>query len=481
MTKRPLTLLLPLLMRTSARKNGHPWPRFSILALLLAFATVPAARAENLMDAYRAARNSDPVLLQADASRRAVAENVDQARAVLLPQINASGNFSEDHGISTSNQPVKTGNGFQVFSTRSTSTTRNFNKQATLDQTLFDFGKFASLRASHAQAASGEAQYAAAEQDLILRTATAYFNLLTAEDELRFAKANEQALAKQEDQAQQRFNVGLSAITDVDAAKAQHDAAAASVIQAQNVVFDDREALSQITGQPVGALDKLTDNLPLDKPQPDAIDAWVDLAVRSNPTLQAQRDQVDAFDHEINVARAGHLPTLSAQVSYTDSPAYGDQRSTTLPGTVHFDSGRNDTIVGLVLQVPIFSGGLVQSRVRQSIAQRDQQSDLFEQDRRTVVRNTRSAFNAIEAGISEVEAQRQAVTSAQKALEATQAGFEVGTRTIVDVLISQQTLFQAQSNYSQARHAFVINQLTLKGSAGTLDVKDLEAVNGLLQ
>lgn len=451
-----------------------------VVALALASMAAPAAHAENLMDAYRQARDSDPVLRQADDARRVVAENVPQARAVLLPQINASGSFSDEHGTSTSNQPVNNGNGFQVFATRSSSSTRSFNKQATLDQTIFDFGKFAQLRASHAQAASGVSQYDAAEQDLLLRTATAYFNVLTAEDELRFAQANEQALSKQLDQAQQRFNVGLSAITDVDAAKAQHDAAAASVIQAQNVVFDDREALSQITGQPVGALDKLTDDLPLNKPQPDNIDAWVDLAQRTNPTLQAQRDQLDASQSEINVARAGHLPTLNAQVSYSDSPSWGDQTGTNIVGSTHFDSGRHDTIIGLVLQVPIFSGGFTQSRVRQSVAQRDQQTDLLEQDRRDVLRNTRSAFNSIEAGISEVEAQRQAVLSAQKALEATQAGFEVGTRTIVDVLISQQNLFQAQSAYSQARHAFVINQLTLKSSAGTLDVKDLQAVNALL-
>lgn len=455
--------------------------RSTLALLVMACLGATSAHAENLMDAYRQARQSDPILQQAEAQRRAISENVNQAWAVLLPQINAQGSFSDSHGTSTSNQPVNSGNGFQVFATRSSSSTRNFDKSATLDQTIFDFGKFASVGAARAQRASGDANYEAAEQDLILRTATAYFNVLTAEDELRFAKANEQALAKQLDQAQQRFNVGLSAITDVDAAKAQHDAAAAAVIQAQNVVFDDREALSQITGQPVGALKTLTDDLPLNKPQPDAIDAWVDLALRSNPALQSQRDQVNAFNHDVTVARAGHLPTLNAQVSYTDSPAWGDQTGTSIPGSAHFDSGRHDTVVGLVLQVPIFSGGLTHSRVRQAIAQRDEQSDILEQDRRNVVRNTRSAFNAIEAGISEVEAQKQAVLSAQKALQATQAGFEVGTRTIVDVLISQQNLFQAQSNYSQARHAFVINQLTLKDAAGTLDVKDLQAANALLQ
>lgn len=459
----------------------HLNPRKLAVMLALACSVVGIAHAEDLMDAYRQARQSDPVLQQAEASSRAVSENVDQARAVLLPQIGVSGNFSDQHGTSTSNQPIATGEGFQVFQTRSSSSTRNFNKQASLDQTIFDFGKFEQLRASHAQADSGEKSYQAAQQDLVLRTATAYFNVLTTEDELSFAQANEKALGKQLDQAQQRFNVGLSAITDVDAAKAQHDAAAAAVIQARNAVFDGREALSQITGKPVGGLNALTDDLPLNKPQPDSIDAWVDLAVSSNPSLQAQRDQVRASDHDIGVARSGHLPTLNAQVSYSDSPSWGEQSGRGLSTAANFDSGRHDTIIGLVLQVPIFSGGLVSSRVRQAVAQRDEQSDVLEQDRRAVVRNTRSAFNAIEAGISEVEAQKQAVISAQKALQATQAGFEVGTRTIVDVLISQQNLFQAQSNYSQARHAFVINQLTLKNSAGTLDIKDLEAANALLK
>lgn len=457
--------------------------RFSALPFVLALSLIaaPAAHAENLIDAYRAARNSDPVLRQADDSRRIVAENVPQARALLLPQINGSVSYNDSHGTSTSNQPVNNGSGFQVFATRSSDSTNTVSNQATLDQTIIDLSKIADLRASRAQAAGGDAQYQAAEQDLILRTATAYFNVLTAEDALRFSIENDKALAKQEDQAQQRFNVGLSAITDVDAAKAQEAAAAAGVIQARNAVFSAREALSQITGTTIGVLNKLIDNLPLTRPQPDNIDAWVDLAQRSNPSLQAQRDEVDAAEHFVNAARAGHLPTLNAQLSYTDSPSWGDQSGRGLPGNVDFNSGRRDTVVGLVLQIPIFSSGLTQSRVRQSIAQRDQQSDLLEQDRRTALANTRNAFNAVETGISEVEAQRQAVISAQKALDATQAGFEVGTRTIVDVLISQQTLFQAESNYSQARHAFVINQLTLKDSAGTLDVKDLETVNGLLQ
>jgi len=164
-------------------------PTLRPLALLLSLACLGAAtaHAEDLMDAYRQARQSDPLLQQSEAQRRAISENVNQSWAVLLPQINVQGNFSDSHGTSTSNQPVNSGNGFQVFATRSSSSSRNFNKSANLDQTIFDLGKFASVRAARAQRASGDANYQAAEQDLILRTATAYFNVLTAEDELRFA------------------------------------------------------------------------------------------------------------------------------------------------------------------------------------------------------------------------------------------------------------------------------------------------------
>lgn len=458
-------------------------PRACALAIVAALGATGAttAHAENVMDAYRQALQSDPVLKQAEAQNRIGNEGVVQSRAVLLPQIGVSGGFSDSHGSSTSNQPVNTGTGFQSVITRSSSSTRSFNKQATLNQVLFDLGDFARLRASKSSAEATAAQYAAAEQDLILRVAQAYFTVLTDEKNLKFAEANEKALQKQLDQAQAKYDVGFAAITDVVDAKAQHDNAIANVINAKNQVFNDRQALAQITGQPAGTLETLTDNLPLTPPQPDDMATWVKTALANNPSLEAQRDNVDAAQHDITAARAGHLPTLNAQVIYSNTPAWGNQTGTNLPGDVRFHSGRFNTTVGLVLNVPLFSGGAVSSRVRQSIAQRDQTNDVLEQNRRTVVSNTRSAFNAIEAGVSSVEAQKQAVVSAKTALDATQAGYQIGTRTIVDLLLSQQTYFQAQSSYSQARHALVVNRLNLEFSAGTLSVKELQAVNALLQ
>jgi len=199
----------------------------------------------------------------------------------------------------------------------------------------------------------------------------------------------------------------------------------------------------------------------------------------SNPSLQAQREQVEAAQHGVGAAHAGRLPTLNASVDYSRNPSWGGVDFTT--GGPRADSRTTGTSLGLVLSVPLFAGGGIHAQIKQAIAQRDQASDVLEQDRRQIVANTRNAFNSIRAGISQVQAQKEAVASAQKALQSTQAGYEVGSQTIIDVLFAQQTLFQAESNYSQARHAYVINQLNLEFAAGTLSVKDLEAVNALLQ
>ncbi|HKZ10708.1 MAG TPA: TolC family outer membrane protein [Rhodanobacteraceae bacterium] len=446
----------------------------------LGLAGAASAHAEDLMDAYRQALQSDPVLMQAEAQSRIGHEGMVQSRAVLLPQLNGSVSFNDSHGTQSGPQTVldPTTGRPTLIDTSSHTGGRSRSEQVGLQQVLFDLGKFSQLRSSKANAASAEAQYIAAEQNLIVRVATAYFTVLNDQDQLRYAEANQKALQKQLDAAQAKYSVGLSAITDADSARAQEAAAAAAVIQARTTLYNDREALAQITGKQPVDLRVLRDKLPLNPPQPDDPEAWVKTALASNPTLQAQRDQVTAAQHGITTARAGHLPTLNASVTYSRNPSWG---GLDFAGQTRMDSRSAGTTVGLILDVPLFAGGGTQSRVRQAIAQRDQAGDILEQDRRQIVANTRNAFNSIRAGISQVQAQKEAVVSAQKALQSTQAGYEVGSQTIIDVLFAQQTLFQAESNFSQARHAYVINQLNLEYAAGTLSVKDLEAVNALLQ
>ncbi|HEU0277575.1 MAG TPA: TolC family outer membrane protein [Rhodanobacteraceae bacterium] len=455
----------------------------------LAVAGIAPAHAENLMDAYRQALQSDPVLKQAEAQNRIGAAGAAISRSVLLPQLNGSVSYTNSHGTGSNSVLVDTPIGPQFLSSDTSSGgLRSRSEAVGLNQVLFDLGDFEQWRAGKASARAATAQYVSAEQDLILRVAQAYFTVLTDEDQLKFAKSNEASLKKQLDQAQAQYDVGFAAITDVADAKASYDTAIAQVIAARNAVFNDRQALAQITGQPTGTLEVLTNNLPLNPPEPNDMEDWVKTALASNPALDAEREQLSSAQHGVSAAHAARLPTLGAQVSYSRSPSWGPGAAAGLAGlpsdvtrVLRADSSRNDTTVGLVLTVPLFQGGGILARTQQAIAQRDEARDVLEQARRTTVSNTRNAFNAITAGISAVEAQKQAVASAKTALDATQAGYEIGTQTIVNLLIAQSNYFSALSAYSQARHALVINNLNLKFAAGTLSLKDLEAVNALLQ
>jgi len=467
--------------------------RRNALVLALAAACVAApAPAEDLMQIYQLARDADPSLAFADATKNAVGENVPEARAALLPQISATLGYLHNDGTNSSVSPATDNNGQPITDQAGnlvlipqTATFRDRSRQAqgTLTQSIFNWGNISRLRSARQTAAASASDYDAALQDLLVRTASAYFNVLTQEDQLTFAQANEKALARQLDQAEQRYQVGLSAITDVHNARANHDSSVAQVITAQNTLDTARESVSQIIGKDFGDLKKLREQMALNRPEPGDIASWVDTAVKQNPTLASRLHSLDAAEIGISTARAGHLPTLSASLVRTDTPAWGGT-TVAVEGSNFASPGRGlngSTTIGVTLNVPIFSGGLVHAQSRQAVFQRDAAQDQFELQRRTVVAGTRNAYRAVIAGISEVEATKQAVVSAQSSLEATQAGFEVGTRTIVDVLLAQQTLFQAQSAYSQARHAFVISGLQLKQAAGVIEVKDLEAVNALLE
>jgi outer membrane protein len=465
--------------------------RLKLLTVALALAAMPfASHAEDLLDAYRQARANDPVLSQADSTRLATGEGVVQARALLLPQVNAqlSLNQSDPNGPSRSivtdaaGNPVIDGNGNPVL-TGDAGHTRTRDVSASISQSVLDLSRYADLKAAKSSSQAQDATYEAALQQLATRVATAYFQVLTNDDALTFAKANEQALARQLERAQQRFDVGLAAITDVQDAKAQHDTAVANVITAENTLADSREALTQITGKPADNLKKLREDLPMDAPSPNDPKAWVAEAVKNNPTIVASQYNVDSAEHSISSARAGHLPTIDATLGYSKTTAWTQNAGTaSTAGTLGSGSnGRGGTTVGLTLNVPNITGGATQSRVRQTIYQRDAAQHSLEATRRQVVRDTLNFYRSVVAGISKVEATKAAVQSSESARDATQAGFEVGTRTIVDVLLAQQNLTQALSDYSQARHQFILDKLLLKQTAGTVDVKDLEAVNALLQ
>jgi outer membrane protein len=452
--------------------------RLKLLTLALALAAISLpSHGEDLLDAYRDARANDPVLSQADATRLATGEGVDQARALLLPQINGTLSLSQTNGGGGTNfqDPNNSGN---IINTSQFGHTRTRSINGQLSQTVLDFSKYANLKAAHSASDAQNELYQAAAQELYARVAAAYFGVLTSEDELTYAKANEDAFRQQFEQSDQRFKVGLSAITDVYQAKAYYEAAKSQTIAAQNTLNDAREALTQITGKPTGDLKKLRDDLPMDPPAPADQDQWVKQALQTNPNLLAQKNNVETAEHNISAARSGHLPTITAGVTYGKSASWYQNPQ---PGFGNSDNGRASTTIGLTLNVPIFSGGLTQSQVRQSIYQRDAATDAMESQRRQVVRDTLNYYRSVIAGIAQVESAKASVDSGQKALEATRAGFEVGTQTMTNVLLAIQTLTSSESSYSQARHQFILNKLLLKQTAGTADLKDIEAINTLLQ
>jgi outer membrane protein len=451
------------------------------LALVIGLAAVSGgAAATDLVQIYEQARASDPQLAAAESAMLASGEGVVQARSALLPNLAGTASLGDSNSSSSQLTSIPQPDGTVRFGRAdgaADTTTRSYRLQLT--QSIYNHASYTRLSGARAGAARGAASYDAALDDLIVRVAEAYFGALTATTNLEAAQAEETAVKRQLEQAEQRFEVGLSAITDVHEARARYDAARAAAILSQNQLDDAYEALAELTGSAVGSVRPLAEEIQLSRPNPDKTESWVETAEAESPALAIRRYELQQAEDSIATAKAAHLPTLSADYSWTDQTTWGARSSNTLEFPAASDF--RDHGFGITLNVPIFEGLATQSKVRQETYNRDAAADQYEREKRAVVRTTRNAYRAVVAGISEVEARKQARISAQSALDATQAGFEVGTRTIVDVLISQQVLFQAQRDYARARHDFLLNSLRLKQAAGTITLADLQQVNALLK
>jgi len=441
------------------------------LSLGLALGLSSTAGAVDLIGVYELAQSHDAEIRAAEQRLSAAGEIPVQARASLLPTVTAS--VGATQGSSTT-----TIAGTELDS-EDTDTER---WGVTLRQSIYDDANYGRLDRGRAEFSVAEAQYREAWQAFLFRVSQRYFDVLTALDSVRFAKAEETALKRQFEQAEQRFEVGLAAVTDVHEARAVYDAARARVITAENAVEDARDALREVAGAWFENFARLAQDIPLEMPQPADVEEWVARALELNPQLLQQRSQVDVAQADLRIARAGHLPTLGLEAGYTNftnNEWVGRDPATQEPlgsATLENDSWE----VGITLNIPIFSGFATQSRRHQAGFSLRAADATLSQTERSIKRQTETAFRAIVAGIQEVEARRQALVSADSALEATNAGFEVGTRTIVDVLNAEQRFFQAERNYSDARHQFILNQLRLRQSAGVLEEDDLAWVNQLL-
>jgi outer membrane protein len=455
--------------------------RFSYVGLFLVVAlSSPYAYAADLMSVYELARQSDPQLKNADAMQRVNAEGVIQARSRLLPNVSATGTLNDSNGQSSFVDTIPQDDGTVRFGpSRGESDTRSRDYRISLRQTIYNHANYAQLAASRSQRSRGEADYQSAVDALFIRVAEAYFAVLTAKSNVEAALAEQKAVEQQLEQANQRFEVGLTAITDVHEARARADASRAGAILAQNQLDDATEALTELTGEKIDHIAALRQEIPLELPDPASPEAWVNVALEQNPVLAAKQFSLQAALHQVESAKAAHYPYLDANVGYSDFGQWGSRSS----GSFSFPARQTQegASVSLVLTVPLFEGFSTQSRVRQAIFQRDASDSQVEAERRSVLRQTRSAYRSVQVGMSEIKARQLALVSAESALQATQAGFEVGTRTIVDVLLSQQLFYAAQREYARARHQFIVAGLRLKQSAGVIEVSDIQAVNDLLE
>ncbi|MFO0335790.1 MAG: TolC family outer membrane protein [Pseudomonadota bacterium] len=442
---------------------------------LLAASLPGLAAAADLAEVYQRALRNDPQLREAEALRLAAREARPQALASLLPQLSASGGYEQSENDGNRLEFDATGNA-APFASASDLDVRTWQVQ--LRQTIFRWDQFATFRRAGVEVAQAEVDFRAAQQDVILRTAQAYFNVLAARDTLDAAEAAAEAISRQLEQAEKRFEVGLIAITDVQEAKAAADQANATVIGAKRALATAREQLRELTGDAFDELEKPGDDMPLVSPDPASEDDWVKAALDQNLRLQSSRLAAEIARENIAVARGGHLPTLDLVVGRSSFEQDGD--STTPRGTFTTDTSNDEDSIGIQVTVPIYSGGATSSRVREAVYRQRAARERLERTARETERRTRDAYLGVLSEISRVQSLRQALESSRTALAATEAGYEVGTRTAVDVLDARRRLFQAQTDYARSRYDYVLNVLALEQAAGTLDEARLTRVNGWL-
>ncbi|AXQ28781.1 type I secretion protein TolC [Solimonas sp. K1W22B-7] len=443
--------------------------RLTALLLSAALALPCAAQANELLKIYDLALQNDATWRAAEHARDASVEAKPQARALLLPQV--TGSAAKGRTLSEVENDPAVGD-----TTTTKSNDDPWSYTLSLNQPIFDWGAIQQLRQADDVVALAETSYRSVGQDLLLRVAQAYFNVLAATDTLSSARDENKAVSRQLELAQARFEVGLSAITEVQEAQARYDLTNATVIQSQQVLNTAYSALAEITGRPYEPQARLVDELPLSTPIPSDIEAWVKTAREGNLDVLSARLAADIADTGIGIARAGHYPTLDLNGSHGVSGSSNDASGVSVASDREITSDR----VTLQLTLPIFSGLATQSRVREATSTREQRRAEYTGAQRFAERQTRDAYFGVLSGSARVAALKQAVVSSVTALDAARSGQEVGTRTFIDVLNAQQQLSAAQRDYYRSRYDYLLAGLLLRQAAGNLGAADLEAVDRLL-
>ncbi|MDO3387880.1 TolC family outer membrane protein [Gilvimarinus sp. SDUM040013] len=442
--------------------------RYLLAALIAASGS---AQANSILDIYNLALENDPQLKADRAAFQAGLENKTIGRAGLLPQINAGASYT----VSESDSSATISNGVIVDEGSATTESNVTSWNVSLDQALIDLNAWHTYQQGIALSEQAQAQYSADQQSLIVRVAEAYFNVLRAIDNLEATIAEEKALEQQLEQTKQRFEVGLTPITDVHDAQAAYDSAQAATLEGRGQLGIRYEALEVLTGQSHDAIAPLSDEFPVVPPSPANRHDWVTFALENNFILKASGAAAAAAEEQAKAARANHLPTLSASASYSESETERDIESN--PFNYSDSEGHS---FGVSLRVPLFSGLRTSGSRRQAYARSMQADENFNFQQRNVIQNTRSLHLAVETGVARVKARKQAIVSNESAVRATQSGFEVGTRNLVEVLLAQRSLYQARRDYSNALYDYIIQQTRLRETAGMLTPADVERINNFL-
>ncbi len=437
--------------------------RFIHLGFAISCCISSAALAGDLLDTYQLAKQNDPQLAAAEATYYAALEEKSLSRAGVLPSIDfsAGGSRVNDDTIYVE-RPNTSNSGTSISYT-------NYTYRLELRQAIYRRDSFLQLDEADTRILQAETEYQAAEQGLVLRLAQAYFDVLAAQDNLHFSRAEKEAIARQLEQTRQRFEVGLTAITDVHEAQARYDLVNSQEIAAQFRLDDRREVLHEITGQYLQQPASLRKQTPLPAPEPADPNAWNKLALEQNLALRVAHLSSQLAALQVKRSRSGHQPTLDLTLTHNYSK-----------GGSFVDEVTSNSI-GLQFNLPLYSGGGTSAAVRQRLHQHDAARQKLEQQHRATEAGARTAYRSVTASIVLVQALKQAVISNQSALDATEAGYEVGTRTSVDVLNARRELFLAQRDYAQSRYDYIINSLALKDAAGILSQDDLVQINQWLE
>ena len=435
-----------------------------ILLLLTSFGIIGWAQAVDLLDTFHSAQTNDPVFSAARATQQAGQEKLPQGRSLLMPSVNlvANSTFNDQTTQYQGASPFPGGN-------------HRYNSHGygvTLVQPLFRQQNWIAYSAAELQVAQSDAQFRAAEQDLVLRVAQAYFDVLMARDSVQLAEAQKTAIAEQLAQAKRNFEVGSATITDTHEAQARHDLTSAQEIAAQNNLEIRQRTLQQLTNELPKDIKPLGKQFKLEAPQPADMEKWVNDAQLNSLQLAIARAGAELAEKEVSRNLGGHLPTVDLVANYAKNYANG--------GSFGVGSDSTNKSVGVQLNLPLFQGGAVNSKWREAEAHRERAARELENTRRSVALQTRQAYLGVVSGIAQVKALQQALTSSESVLEASKLGQEVGVRTNLDVLNAQQQLYSTRRDLYQAEYNYLLSQLRLKAAVGALGEAELARVNQAL-